>query len=171
MKFAESWLRAYCTPTLNSNELADALTMAGFEVESMKPVAPPFEKVVVAKVLSVERHPQADKLTVCRVQTGSEVCSIVCGAPNVAVGIVVPCALPGAVMPGGLQIKVSTLRGVQSQGMLCSSSELGLSEDHSGLMVLPADAPIGASIRDYLALDDMVFELKLTPNRPDCLGV
>ena len=117
--------------------------------------------------------PAADKLTVCQVQVSQSdvVHSIVCGAPNVAAGIVVPCALPGAVMPSGMQIKVSKLRGVESQGMLCSSSELGLSEDHSGLMILPADAPIGANIRDYLALDDTVFELKLTPNRPDCLGV
>ena len=173
MKFAESWLRAYCDPKISSQELADSLTMAGFEVESMKPVAPPFEQIVIARVLSVERHPQADKLTVCQVQVSqsSESRSIVCGAPNVAAGIVVPCALPGAVMPNGMQIKVSKLRGVESQGMLCSSSELGLSEDHSGLMILPADAPIGANIRNYLALDDTVFELKLTPNRPDCLGV
>ena len=173
MKFAESWLRAYCDPKIGTQELADGLTMAGFEVESMKPVAPRFEQIVVAKVLSVERHPQADKLTVCQVQVSQSdvVHSIVCGAPNVAAGIVVPCALPGAVMPSGMQIKVSKLRGVESQGMLCSSSELGLSEDHSGLMILPADAPIGANIRDYLALDDTVFELKLTPNRPDCLGV
>lgn len=171
MKFSESWLRAYVNPTMTTAEVGHALTMAGFEVESLRPVAPPFTSVVVAEVLTVERHPNADKLTVCQVNVGAGMRTIVCGAPNVAAGIKVPCALPGAVLPGGMEIKLAKMRGVESQGMLCSSRELGLSEDHSGLMILEADAPIGVDIRNHLQLDDQVFELKLTPNRPDCLGV
>jgi phenylalanyl-tRNA synthetase beta chain len=171
MKFSENWLRAYVNPAMTTEQVGSALTMAGFEVESLRPVAPAFSQIVVAQVLDVKRHPNADKLSVCRVNTGIDERMIVCGAPNVAAGIRVPCALPGAVMPDGMQIKPTTMRGVESQGMLCSAQELGLSQDHSGLLMLPTDAPIGANLREYLALDDQVFELKLTPNRPDCLGV
>ena len=171
MKFAESWLRAYVNPDMSTERLAESLTMAGFEVEEAKPFAPAFGQVVVAEVKSVTRHPNADKLTVCEVDTGRDIRTIVCGAPNVAAGQRVPCAIPGAVLPGGLEIRPTTVRGVESNGMLCSARELALSEDHSGLLVLAPDAPIGTDIRAYLALDDTVFLLKLTPNRPDCLGV
>jgi phenylalanyl-tRNA synthetase beta chain len=171
MKFPESWLRAYCNPDWTTEQLSDRLTMAGLEVEEVGAAAPPFDKVVVAQVLSVTRHPNADKLNVCEVDTGAGVRSIVCGAPNVAVGMRVPCAITGAKLPGGLEIKPVTMRGVESDGMLCSARELGLSEDHSGLLALPPDAPLGADIRDYLKLDDAVFLLKLTPNLAHCFGV
>ncbi|HQD83322.1 MAG TPA: phenylalanine--tRNA ligase subunit beta, partial [Quisquiliibacterium sp.] len=171
MKFPERWLRAYCNPDWTTEELSDRLTMAGLEVEEVGAAAPPFDKVVVAQVLSVTRHPNADKLNVCEVDTGAGVRSIVCGAPNVAAGMRVPCALVGATLPGGLEIKPVKMRGVDSNGMLCSARELGLSEDHSGLLALPADAPIGADVRDYLQLDDAVFLLKLTPNLAHCFGV
>lgn len=171
MKFSESWLRTYVNPDLTTEQVGNLLTMAGFEVESLRPVAPAFSNIVVAEVIEVNRHPNADKLSVCRVNSGHGERMIVCGAPNVTAGIRVPCALPGAVMPGGMEIKLAKMRGVESQGMLCSANELGLSEDHSGLMILSSDAPIGANLRAYLSLDDQIFELKLTPNRPDCLGV
>jgi phenylalanyl-tRNA synthetase beta chain len=172
MQFPESWLRAYCDPALDSDALADALTMAGLEVDETVAAAPPFSGVVVAQVLDVARHPDADKLTVCRVDagTGGEL-TIVCGAPNAAVGIRVPCALVGAELPGGFAIGQAKMRGVLSQGMLCSARELGLSEDHEGLLVLPADAPVGSDLRRYLLLDERKFTIKLTPNRGDCLSV
>ncbi len=172
MQFPESWLRAYADPALDSDALADALTMAGLEVDESVPVAPPFSHVVVAKVLSVARHPDADKLTVCRVDvgTGTEL-TIVCGAPNVSTGIRVPCALAGAQLPGGFAIREAKMRGVVSQGMLCSARELGLSEDHEGLLILPADAPVGRDLRRYLLLDERKITIKLTPNRGDCLSV
>ncbi len=172
MQFPESWLRAYADPALDSDALADALTMAGLEVDESVPVAPSFSHVVVANVLSVARHPDADKLTVCRVDagTGAEL-AIVCGAPNVSAGIRVPCALVGAQLPGGFAIKEATMRGVVSQGMLCSARELGLSEDHEGLLILPADAPVGRDLRQYLLLDERKITIKLTPNRGDCLSV
>jgi phenylalanyl-tRNA synthetase beta chain len=171
MKFPERWLRSFCNPDWTTEQLADRLTMAGLEVEEVGTVAPPFGGVVVAEVRSVGRHPDADKLSVCEVDTGSGMRSIVCGAPNVRAGIRVPCALPGAVLPGGFEIKPVKMRGVQSDGMLCSARELGLSEDHSGLLVLAPDAPIGRDIRDVLQLDDSVFLLKLTPNLAHCFGV
>ena len=172
MQFPESWLRAYADPALGSEALADALTMAGLEVEDSVPAAPPFAGVVVARVIDVARHPDADKLTVCRVDagTGAEL-KIVCGAPNVAAGIRVPCALVGAELPGGFAIKEAKMRGVVSQGMLCSARELGLSEDHEGLLILPADAPVGGDLRQYLLLDERKITIKLTPNRGDCLSV
>jgi phenylalanyl-tRNA synthetase beta chain len=172
MQFSEQWLRAYVNPPIGSDELAARLTMAGLEVEDNQPVAPPFEGVVVAHVKSVAKHPNADKLTVCEVDDGSgQIRQIVCGAPNVAAGIRVPCARVGAVLPGDFRIKDAKMRGVESQGMLCSARELGLSEDHSGLMILAADAPVGQDIRAYLSLDDHRFTIKLTPNRGDCLSV
>ena len=172
MKFSESWLRALVDPELSSEDLAHQLTMAGLEVEELDPVAPHFNDVVVAQVLEVTRHPDADRLNVCRVDTGcGEPTTIVCGAPNVAVGQRVPCALPGAQLPGDFVIKVAKVRGIESSGMLCSAKELGIAEDASGLLVLPADAPVGQSIRQYLDLDDRLFTLKLTPNRADCLSL
>jgi phenylalanyl-tRNA synthetase beta chain len=171
MQFSENWLREFVNPPLDAPELARQLTMAGLEVEALQIVAPPFDKVVVAQVLSVDKHPDADKLKLCRVDAGQgEPLQIVCGAPNVAAGMKVPCALVGATLPG-IQIKAAKVRGVESFGMLCSARELGLSEDHSGLLALPADAPVGQDVRRYLDLDDQRFTLKLTPNRADCLGV
>jgi len=172
MQFSEHWLRSYADPPLGGEALAERLTMAGLEVESIDPVAPPFSGVVVAEVTRVASHPNADKLTVCEVEVGAgEILSIVCGASNVAPGIKVPCALVGAVLPGEVEIGATALRGVQSQGMLCSARELGLSEDHAGLLILDADAPLGADLRTYLALDDRTFTIKLTPDRADCLSV
>ena len=172
MQFSERWLRSYADPPLSSDELAERLSMAGLEVESIDPVAPLFSGVVVAEVVRVTQHPNADKLTVCEVEVGAgEILSIVCGASNVAPGIKAPCALVGAMLPGGVEIGTTALRGVSSQGMLCSAQELGLSEDHAGLLILDADAPIGADLRDYLALDDRKLTIKLTPDRADCLSV
>ena len=172
MQFPESWLRAYCDPALGADALADALTMAGLEVDETVAAAPPFSGVVVAQVLEVARHPDADKLTVCRVDAGTGgALTIVCGAPNVAAGMRVPCALAGAELPGGFAIREAKMRGVVSQGMLCSARELGLSEDHEGLLALPADAPVGCDLRRYLLLDERRITIKLTPNRGDCLSV
>ena len=172
MKFSESWLRTFVDPRLSSEELAHRLTMAGLEVEELETVAPAFADVVVAHVLEVARHPDADRLNVCRVDTGDGAPKqIVCGAPNVAVGLKVPCALPGARLSGDLTIKVAKVRGIESSGMLCSARELGIAEDASGLLVLPDDAPVGQSIRTFLDLDDRLFTLKLTPNRADCLSL
>ncbi|MGB7502626.1 MAG: phenylalanine--tRNA ligase subunit beta [Azonexus sp.] len=172
MKFSESWLRTLVDPKLSSEELSHLLTMAGLEVEELDPVAPQFNDVVVAQVLEVTRHPDADRLNVCKVDTGrGEPTTIVCGAPNVAIGLRVPCALPGASLPGDFVIKIAKVRGIESSGMLCSAKELGIAEEASGLLVLPADAPVGKSIREYLDLDDQLFTLKLTPNRADCLSL
>ncbi|WP_322016115.1 phenylalanine--tRNA ligase subunit beta [Paraburkholderia sp. J12] len=178
MLFPESWLRSFVDPKLTTDELAHALTMSGLEVEGLRPAAPPTSKIVVGRVLEVVRHPDADKLNVCQVDAGTgATLNIVCGAPNVAPGIKVPVALVGAELPpaeeGGkpFAIKLSKLRGVESQGMLCSARELKLSEDHSGLLILPEDTPIGQDIRETLNLDDTIFEIKLTPNKADCLSV
>ena len=172
MKFSESWLRTLVDPKLTTEELSHLLTMAGLEVEELDPVAPAFDRVVVAQVLEVVKHPDADRLNVCQVDTGSGMpTTIVCGAPNVAVGLKVPCALPGAVLPGDFTIKIAKVRGIESSGMLCSAKELGIAEEASGLLILSADAPVGQSIRQYLELDDNVFEIKLTPNRADCLSL
>lgn len=171
MKFSENWLRTYVNPALDTDQLAHVLTMAGLEVEGLESVAPAFDKIVVAEVLSLEKHPNADRLNVCQVNVGAaEPLQIVCGAANVHAGARVPCALVGAELPG-ISIKQAKVRSVESFGMLCSAKELGLAEESSGLMLLPADAPVGTSIRSYLELDDHLFELKLTPNRSDCLGM
>ncbi|GAO35150.1 phenylalanyl-tRNA synthetase subunit beta [Sulfuricella sp. T08] len=171
MKFSENWLRAYVNPDLDSDRLAHALTMAGLEVEALETVAPPFDKVVVGEVLSLEKHPDADRLNVCRVNIGAgEPLQIVCGAANVRAGAKVPCALVGAQLPK-MAIKQAKVRGVESFGMLCSESELGLADESSGLLLLPPDAMVGQSIREYLGLDDKLYTLKLTPNRSDCLSV
>ncbi|MCB2025034.1 MAG: phenylalanine--tRNA ligase subunit beta, partial [Ottowia sp.] len=170
MQFPESWLREFCNPPLSTEQLADALTMAGLEVEEVRPVAPPFTQVVVGEIKSAEQHPNADRLRVCQVDVGQgALLGIVCGAPNARAGIKVPCALVGAELPPAegesqpFRIKLGKLRGVESQGMLCSARELKLSEDHAGLLELAADAPVGQDIREHLLLDDAVFTLKLTP--------
>ncbi len=171
MKLSEHWLRAFCDPALNTAELAHALTMAGLEVEEVTPAAPPFDGVVVGQVLTVTAHPDAEKLNVCTVDVGSsDALNIVCGAPNVTKGIKVACATVGARLPG-LQIREAKLRGVKSEGMLCSAAELGISEDHAGLIVLDPEADVGANVRAVLDLDDNVFSLKLTANRGDCLSL
>jgi len=178
MQFPESWLRQFCNPPLSTQQLADTLTMGGLEVEELSSVAPPFSSVVVAHIREVAPHPNADKLRVCQVDVGQDgLLNIVCGAPNARVGIKVPCALVGAQLPPEepqgqpFLIKVGKLRGVESQGMLCSARELKLSEDHAGLLELPADAPVGQNLRDYLRLDDALLTLKLTPNLAHCLSV
>jgi phenylalanyl-tRNA synthetase beta chain len=172
MRFSEHWLRTFVDPALDSEGLAQALTMAGLEVEAREPTAPPFTGVVVGKVLTVDRHPNADRLSLCSVDAGFDAAlSIVCGAPNVVPGIAVPCAVVGASLPGGLMIRKTAVRGIESQGMLCSAKELGLSDDASGLLVLETDAPAGADLRVALDLDDNLFTLKLTPNRADCLSL
>ncbi len=172
MKFSENWLRTWVNPGLNSAELGHLLTMAGLEVEEQTAVAPAFNAVVVAEVLEVVKHPNADRLNVCQVNVGeAQPLTIVCGAPNVAVGLKVPCARIGAVLPGDFKIKQAKVRGIESFGMLCSDKELGLAEDSQGLWILPANAPVGMDMRQYLELDDQLFTLKLTPNRSDCAGM
>lgn len=170
MKFSENWLRTFVNPPLATRELAEAVTMSGVEVEAIEPVAPPFDGVVVGEVLKVGRHPDADRLTVCQVNAGGAPVTIVCGAPDVAAGIKVPVALPGAALPGA-SIKVAMVRGVESHGMLCSAKELGLAESASGILILPPEAPIGSDVRKLLELDDRVLTLKPTPNRGDCLSL
>ncbi len=178
MQFSESWLRQYVNPSLDSDGLGHAMTMAGLEVEEQYSVAPAFTKIVIAQILSAEQHPDADRLRVCKVDAGTgQELQIVCGAPNARAGIKIPCAMVGAQLPpaevGGkpFMIKVGKLRGVESQGMLCSGRELGLGDDHEGILELPADAPIGKDIREYLDLDDQIFVVKLTPNKADCLSL
>ena len=177
MQFPESWLREFCNPPLSTQQIADTLTMAGLEVEELRPVAPPFAKVVVGEIKEAVQHPNADRLRVCQVDVGQgSLLNIVCGAPNARAGIKVPCALVGAELPPGedgkpFQIKLGKLRGVESQGMLCSARELKLSEDHGGLLELAADATVGQDIRQHLNLDDTLFTLKLTPNLAHCLSV
>jgi len=172
MKFSEAWLREWVNPDLDTQQLAEQLTMAGLEVDSVEPVAAEFSGVVVAEVLSVENHPDADKLRVCQVAAGGEEnLQIVCGAPNVRAGMKAPLATVGGRMPGDMKIKKAKLRGVVSHGMLCSARELGLSDEHQGLMDLPSDAPVGSDLRDYLGLDDVTIDIDLTPNRGDCLGM
>lgn len=177
MQFPESWLREFCNPALNTRQLADTLTMAGLEVEETRPVAPPFTQVVVGEIRQVEPHPNADRLRVCQVDVGQDsLLTIVCGAPNARPGIKVPCALVGAELPPAedgkpFLIRPGELRGVLSQGMLCSARELKLGDDHGGLLELAADSPVGGNIRAVLQLDDTLFTLKLTPNLAHCLSV
>lgn len=171
MKISEQWLREWINPNVDTRALCHALTMAGLEIEGEYPVAADFSNVLVAEVVSIEPHPDAKKLKVCQVNVGKETLTIVCGASNVAEGARVPAALIGAVLPGGLEIKEAELRGVKSNGMLCSTKELGLPADVDGLWILPSDAPIGMSIRDYAKFNDTILEINLTPNRGDCLSV
>jgi phenylalanyl-tRNA synthetase beta chain len=177
MQFPESWLREFCNPPLTTQQLADTLTMGGLEVEELRPVAPPFTDILVGEIKEAVQHPNADRLRVCRVDVGrGEWLSIVCGAPNARAGIKVPCALVGAELPAGedgkpFRVQVGKLRGVESQGMLCSARELQLSEDHGGLLELPQDAQVGSDVREVLKLDDTLFTLKLTPNLAHALSV
>ncbi|QBM17618.1 phenylalanine--tRNA ligase beta subunit [Marinobacter sp. JH2] len=171
MKFSEQWLREWVNPSIDSQALMDQITMAGLEVDGFEPVAGEFSGVIVGEVLSVEAHPDADKLRVCQVSNGEETVQVVCGAPNVREGLKVPFAEVGAVLPGNFKIKKAKLRGQPSQGMLCSESELTLSESHDGLMELPDDAPVGQSMVDYLKLNDIAIDVDLTPNRSDCLSI
>jgi len=172
MKFSEHWLREWANPDISTDELAHLLTLAGLEVEAVEPVAGDFSKVVVGQVTAIEPHPDANKLKVCQVDVGAdEPLQIVCGAGNVAENMKAPVALVGARLPGGMKIKKTKLRGVPSFGMLCSEAELGMADSAEGLMALPADAPVGKDIRDYLHLDDNSIELGLTPNRGDCLSI
>jgi len=171
MQFPESWLRTFVDTDWSTEQLAHELTMAGLEVEEVNSFAPPFTGIVAARIEAVEPHPDADKLRVCRVNNGQTILQIVCGAPNAAVGLVVPLAQVGAVMPNDMNIGTAKMRGVESFGMLCSARELGLSQDHAGLMVLDEATEPGKNIRDVLGLDDQIFTLKLTPNRADCLSI
>ncbi len=172
MQISEAWLREYVNPAISTEELVAQLTMAGLEVDSVMPVSAAFSGVVVGQVLTMERHPDADRLRVCLVAVGEiEPLQIVCGASNVRIGLKIPAALCGAVLPGDFKINRSKLRGVESFGMLCSEKELGLAADANGLMELADDAPVGIDIREYLSLNDTIIEVDLTPNRADCLSV
>lgn len=171
MKFSEAWLREWVNPSLTTDALCERLTMAGLEIESCEPAAQPFTGVVVGQVLSKTKHPEADRLNVCEVNVGGTTpLQIVCGASNVTVGMKAPVAMVGATLPG-ITIKAAKLRGVESAGMMCSATELGLIADNDGLLVLAEDAPIGADLRSYLGLDDTVIEVSITPNRGDCLSI
>jgi phenylalanyl-tRNA synthetase beta chain len=171
MKFSEQWLREWVNPDISTQELVSQITMAGLEVDGVDPVAASFSGVVLGHIQHVEQHPNADKLRVCQVLAGDESFQVVCGAPNARIGISVPFAKIGAVLPGDFKIKKAKLRGVESFGMLCSEKELGLSEAADGLMELPAEAPHGVDLREYLNLNDVTIDVDLTPNRGDCLSI
>ncbi|HDG9763197.1 phenylalanine--tRNA ligase subunit beta [Acinetobacter nosocomialis] len=172
MKISENWLRTWVNPAIDSDTLSDQLTMLGLEVDELAPVAKPFTGVVVGEVLTVEQHPDADRLRVTTVNIGTgEPLQIVCGAPNVRAGMKAPVATIGAVLPGDFKIKKGKLRGVESQGMLCGASEIDLEDKIDGLLELPADAPVGLNIREYLKLDDNVIDISITPNRGDCFSI
>lgn len=172
MKISENWLRTWVNPAIDSETLSDQLTMLGLEVDELAPVAKPFTGVVVGEVLTVEQHPDADRLRVTTVNIGSgEPLQIVCGAPNVRAGMKAPVAMIGAVLPGDFKIKKGKLRGVESQGMLCGASEIDLEDKIDGLLELPDDAPVGVNIREYLKLDDNVIDISITPNRGDCFSI
>ncbi|MBB3229090.1 phenylalanyl-tRNA synthetase beta chain [Luteibacter sp. Sphag1AF] len=172
MKFSENWLRELVDVSADRAALVHALTMSGLEVEEVTPLGESLAGVVVAQIVAAEKHPEADRLQVCRVDAGQgEPVQIVCGAPNARVGIKIPLATVGTTLPGGISIGAAKLRGVESAGMLCSAKELGIDADASGLLELPLDAPVGQPLADYLGLPDASIELKITPNRPDCLGL
>ena len=172
MKFSELWLREWVNPAISSEALSDQITMAGLEVDGVDPVAGAFNGVVVGEVVECGQHPNADKLRVTKVNVGGDrLLDIVCGAPNCRQGLKVAVATVGAVLPGDFKIKAAKLRGEPSEGMLCSFSELGISEDHDGIIELPLDAPVGTDIREFLKLDDNTIEISVTPNRADCLGI
>lgn len=171
MKFSEQWLREWVNPSIDTQELVDQITMAGLEVDGFEPVAGRFSGVIVGQVASVIPHPDADKLRVCQVVGGDEPVQVVCGAPNVREGLKIPFAVVGAVLPGDFKIKKAKLRGQPSHGMLCSEAELGLSDNHDGLMELPDDAPVGQDVAEYLGLNDVTIDVDLTPNRSDCLSI
>jgi phenylalanyl-tRNA synthetase beta chain len=176
MQFSELWLREWANPALETQELVDQITMAGLEVDAIEAAAGEFSGIVVAQILSFEKHPEADKLNVCKVTDGTEEFQIVCGAPNVREGMVIPFAKIGAVLPGDFKIKKAKLRGVESFGMLCAEEEMGIADKSDGLWDLPADAPLGVCMREYLGLtrggrDDKIIDVDLTPNRGDCLSI
>lgn len=172
MKFSEQWLREWVSPDLTSEQLAEQLSMAGLEVDAVEPAAAAFDGVVVGEVVECAQHPDADKLRVTKVNVGGDdLLDIVCGAPNCRQGLKVAVATVGATLPGDFKIKKAKLRGAPSHGMLCSSSELGLDDEHSGIIELPADAPVGQDYREWLGLDDVSLDVDLTPNRADCLGI
>ena len=174
MKLSEQWLREWVNPDLSTTVLGHQLTMAGLEVDAIEPVAPAHSGVVIGKILSAEKHPDADKLQVCLVDVGElseEPLQIVCGAANARKDLIVACAMVKAVLPGNFKIKKSKLRGVVSMGMLCSEKEIGLADSAEGIMELPTDAPIGTTLNDYLNLDDVSIELGVTPNRGDCFSI
>ena len=171
MQFSEQWLRQYTNPSIDTDALSHLLTMAGLEVEELAGVGADFNKVVIAEIISADKHPDADRLQVLKVNVGAaEPLQIVCGASNARVGLKAPCALVGAVLPG-FEIKQAKVRGVESFGMMCSETELGLAAESAGLLELPANATVGQDIREYLGLNDKLFTLKLTPNRSDCLSI
>lgn len=171
MRISEAWLREWVAIPAGTQELADRLSMAGLEVDAVEAAAPPFSGVIIGQILECEPHPDADRLRVCRVSDGTNTHQVVCGAPNARADLLVPFAVVGAELPGGLTIKQAKLRGVESQGMLCSASELGIAEDAAGLMELPPNAPVGESLRAFLGLNDQIVDVDLTPNRGDCLGM
>ncbi len=171
MKIAESWLREWVNPDLDVEALAHRLTMAGHEVDSIETEGEGLEGVVIAEVFDVAKHPNADRLSVCQVSTGGEPVDVVCGAPNVVKGMKSPFATPGVKLPNGIKLKKSKIRGVVSNGMLCAADELGLGDDHEGIIALPDDAPVGTSLSEYLALPDTAIDFDLTPNRGDCFSV
>jgi len=172
MKFSELWLREWVNPAISSEALSDQITMAGLEVDGVDAVAGAFHGVVVGEVVECGQHPNADKLRVTKVNVGGErLLDIVCGAPNCRQGLKVAVATVGAVLPGDFKIKAAKLRGEPSEGMLCSFSELGISDDHAGIIELPVDAPVGSDIREYLQLNDNTIEISVTPNRADCLSI
>lgn len=171
MKFSENWLRHHVPTSASRDELAATLTAIGLEVEDVTPLGNALDGVIVARIVSAQKHPQADRLQVCEVDTGNGMVQVVCGAPNAREGLVAPLATVGANLPGGIAIKAAKLRGVESFGMLCSAKELGVDPDASGLLELPVDAPVGTPLASYLGLPDATIEIKLTPNRADCFSV
>ena len=172
MKFAESWLREWVDPKLDVEALAEQLTMAGHEVNSIESEGKELKGVVIAEVVTVARHPNADRLSVCQVSTGKgKPVEVVCGAPNVVAGMKSPLAAPGVRLPDGTKLSRSRIRGVESNGMLCSAIELGLGDEADGIIALPDDAPTGVELSEYLKLPDNIFDLDLTPNRGDCFSV
>lgn len=171
MKFSEQWLREWVNPSITTEELESLLSLSGLEVDGVEKAADDFSGVVVGEILTAEQHPNADKLQVCSVSDGNETIQVVCGASNARAGLKTAFAKVGAVLPGDFKIKKAKLRQVESFGMLCAEDELGISDDHGGIMELAADAPVGADLREYLSLNDTILEVDLTPNRSDCLGI
>ncbi|NOQ45757.1 MAG: phenylalanine--tRNA ligase subunit beta, partial [Desulfobulbaceae bacterium] len=172
MKFTLSWLGTFVSiEDLNPEKLGDRLTMLGLEVDTVQELYQGLDAIITAKVIATRKHPNADKLTLCDVETGNETVQIVCGAPNVRAGLITALALPGVTLPGGMKIKKAKVRGEHSAGMLCSSRELELNEDHSGIMELDETLAPGIPLTEALDLQDTMVEIDLTPNRPDCASV
>src|SRR5512135_1403873 len=171
MRVSVRWLSEWLGSAPDPRDLASRLTMAGLEVESLEPAAPPLPGVIVGHIVEHAKHPDADTLSVCKVSTGAETVQVVCGAPNARAGMKAPLATIGAKLPGGMEIRKAKLRGVESFGMLCSARELGLSEEASGLLELAPELQTGAPLVEALGLDDTILEVNLTPNRGDCMSV